>query len=472
MAKVTDFKKKVVNNIIQLSKEYPIIGVVNMENLPAPQLQAMRAELRDKVSLFMTKKTLIAIALDKIKGEKKGIENFTKYFYGMPALIFTKDSPFKLTKTLKKSKTAAPAKAGQTAPKDIVIPAGPTPFAPGPIISELGSIGLKVGVEGGKVAVKEDGVVTKKGEKIDSKVADVLVRLDIKPMEVGLDLVVAYEDGVLYEKDILDVDDQQYLDNVNLAASQAFNLAFEITYITKDNINPLIAKAFNDSKAIGLEQNIIDEGIIGELLGKAERSMLSLKGAANIEAVEQPKEEVKEEKKEEDSKAEEAKPVEEKSKPTEEKKETPKEVPKPEVKEEPKPKEESKVEEPKPVEKQDTPKEQPKEEVKEEKKEETLKEEPKEEEPKPEPKPEHVKEEKKEEKPAEPKPVEEKKEVPKEQPKKEEPKPAEEPKPKVPKPESKEEKMDKEIKKEKDKKEIEEVENLTKELIKKGTLRK
>ena len=326
MVHVSDFKKKTVNDIVKLSKEYPIVGVVNMENLPAPQLQAMRAELRGKVSLFMTKKTIMKVALEKIKNDKKGIEEIEKYFVGMPALIFTKDSPFRLARILRKSKTPAPAKAGQIAPNDIIVPKGPTPFAPGPVISELSSAGLKVGVEGGKVAVKEDTVVAKKGEKVTGKVAEVLTRLGIKPMEVGLGLMVAYENGTLYKKEILDVDEQQYISNVNLAALQGFNLAFNITYVTKDNAKLLVGKAFNDAKALGLSQNIIDSGIIDELLAKAERSMLGLKSAASIETTEKPKE-IKEKKHHEEPKKE-TKPV-EKEKAAEKKKEA-----KPEIKEE------------------------------------------------------------------------------------------------------------------------------------------
>jgi len=65
----------------------------------------------------------------------------------MPALLFTKENPFKLYNKLQKSKSSAPAKAGQTAPSEIVVPKGPTPFAPGPIIGELGALGIKTAVE-------------------------------------------------------------------------------------------------------------------------------------------------------------------------------------------------------------------------------------------------------------------------------------------------------------------------------------
>ena len=143
MAHVAEYKKRIVQEIIDLANQYPIIGLVNMENLPAPQLQKMRAQLRDKIKFAMTKKRLIKLALEQAKNSKKGIEKLEDYFTGMPALIFTKENPFRLYNMLKKNNSPAPAKAGQIAPRDIIVPAGPTSFAPGPIIGELGQIGLK-----------------------------------------------------------------------------------------------------------------------------------------------------------------------------------------------------------------------------------------------------------------------------------------------------------------------------------------
>ena len=460
MAHVSEPKKKIVADLVKLSKEYPIIGVVNMENLPAPQLQSMKSELRGKVNLFMTKKTLMRIALEKIKEEKKGVEQLQEYFDGMPAIIFTKDSPFSLSRTLKKNKSVAPAKAGQIAPSDIIIPKGPTPFAPGPVISELSGIGLQVGVESGKVAVKEDSVVAKKGEKIKPKVAEVLARLDIKPMEVGLDLVAAYESGVIYLKDVLEVDEQQYIDNVNLAAVQAFNLSFDITYVTKDNVGLMIGKAFTDSKALGLSQKIIDEGILGDLLTEAERSMFNLQNTANIETVETPKEDKKEEPQKQPE-------------------------PKPEVKEEKKPEEKEPLkEEPQSQSKPDEKKEEVKQEPP--KKEETTKEKVEEQQPKPEPKQIEKPVEKKKEDDVDKKVkdmVEKTKkfmtgeeqtaeDILKEvkQEKKEEEKP--EPKLEIKELKSEEVPSTHDLKKQKEEKEQKEVEDLTKELLKKGTLRK
>lgn len=305
-AHVAEYKKEIVKNLTALINKYPIIGVVNMENLPAPQLQAMRAQLRGSFFITMTKRRLIKIAFEQTKSNKKGIEKLEQYLGGMPALIFTKENPFKLSRTLQKSKSSAPAKPGQIAPRDITVNKGATSFAPGPIIGELALAGIKAGVESGKVAIKEDTVVVRAGEKIKPKVAEILTRLGIHPMEVGLDLVAVFENGLIYTKDILSIDESEYKNRLVNASRWAFNLANYISYPTKETIRLLIGKAHNDAKALGIAQNIFDKEIIDILLAKAQKQMLSLKSTANIQVVEKTHLEKKDEK-ETESKLEEIK---------------------------------------------------------------------------------------------------------------------------------------------------------------------
>ena len=283
VAHVSQFKKDLVASLVKLMNDNPIIGVVNMENLPAPALQQMRAQLRGKYHLIMTKRKLFSLALQTAKSQKKGIEQLDKHLGGMPALIFTKDNPFKLSRTLQRSKSPAPAKAGQTAPRDIMVSKGPTSFAPGPIIGELAMAGIKSGVEGGKIAIKEDTIVVRAGEKINPKIAEILTRLGVQPMEVGLDLVAVYENGIIYGRDILSVDEKEYMSRLNNAARWAFNLAVEASYPTKLTMQALIGKAHKDARNLGTERNILEKGIIESLLGKAQAQMKSVKTTANIE---------------------------------------------------------------------------------------------------------------------------------------------------------------------------------------------
>lgn len=281
-AHVAQYKKDVVNSLAKLFKEYPIVGVLNVENLPAMQFQKMRAQLRGKVHITMTKRRLMKLAIEKAKEDRKGIEIIEQYLKGMPALMFTKENPFTIYKYIKKNKSPAPARAGQIAPKDIIVNAGPTPFAPGPIIGELGAVRIKTGVEAGKVVIKDDCVVVKEGEVIKDNVASILTRLGIEPMEIGLDITAIYENGTIYEKKVVDVDEEEYLRNIAQAHQWSFNLAVDVGIMNKETTDFMIGKAYNDSRAVAREANILADAVVSEILGKAEMEMQSLKSELNI----------------------------------------------------------------------------------------------------------------------------------------------------------------------------------------------
>ena len=281
IAHVAEYKKKEVDELAKLMKEYPIIGILNMENLPAAQLVRMRKKIRESAHMRMSKKNLITRAIDKAK-DKHGLEELKNYLSGMPALLFTKENPFKIYKFIAQNKSPAPAKPGQTAPKDLVIPAGPTPFAPGPVIGEFGQIGIKTSVESGKVVVKQDSVVAKQGSKISDKVASILLRLGIQPMEVGLDLVAVYENGIIFGREILAVDESKYIADVTQATQWAVNLSVEASYPTKDTIEIMIANAYNETKNLAVEASILIDEVIELVIAKAERQMIALKEATKL----------------------------------------------------------------------------------------------------------------------------------------------------------------------------------------------
>ena len=245
-SQVSEAKKKEVELAKSLISRYKTVGILDLMNLPSPQLQDARKKL--DVEIRVVKKRLLKIALNEVGG---GVEKLDESFENIiPALILTNNSSFKLAKDLRKGKSFVAAKAGQIAPNDLIVKAGPTSLPPGPIIGELGSAGIRASVEQGKVTVKEDSVIVKAGGVISGKVADVLTKLGIKPMELGLNLVAAYENGSLFKKDVLDVDDKYYINTLKLAVSEALNLSVNAGYVTEENIELFFRRAENEAKAL------------------------------------------------------------------------------------------------------------------------------------------------------------------------------------------------------------------------------
>lgn len=269
------WKRKQVEEIKQHFADYPVVGLVDMHGIPASQLQHIRQNLREVAYIKMTRNTLTSRALEEMGGDAAVMG---EHIAGQSALIFTKENPFKLYKLLEQTKTKMAAKPGETAPEDIVVPKGPTSFKPGPIVGELQQAGIPAVIEGGKVKIKDTKTVVKKGAVIDAKMADVLTKLDIKPMDVGLILRAAFQDGTLFAPETLAIDETVYLGQIALAAQQAFNLSVNAAIPTAQTTGAILTKAVRDARSLGIEAGIYEKDIIDEIIGKAYRSSLALKG--------------------------------------------------------------------------------------------------------------------------------------------------------------------------------------------------
>ncbi|RLE43507.1 50S ribosomal protein L10 [Candidatus Woesearchaeota archaeon] len=275
-AHVAEYKKRIVKELVELLESYPTVGVVDLMYLPASQLKRIRNVLRGKVLIKVAKKRLIGLALDALSRKKKGIDKLKDYLQGICALVFSTENPFVLYKLIQKNKSKAPAKAGQIAPNDIIVKAGPTPFTPGPIIGELGALGIKTKVEGGKVNIVEDKVVVKEGEVISEKVAEILKRLGIEPMEIGLNVIAVYENGLIYEKDVLAVDEEKLMNDLVETFLIAKSLAKEAGYFVKEVVEEMIAECFNLCKAVALESWFVCPETIEDSLYAGEKYALML----------------------------------------------------------------------------------------------------------------------------------------------------------------------------------------------------
>ena len=302
-------KKDTVKRIKKLLETSPVLGLINMSGLPASQFQRIRADLGDRLTIVMARKTLMERAMKAVKDKIPGVDKLLERLKGMPALLFTKENPFTLYATIRKTKSKAPIKPGQEAPYDLDIPEGPTPFPPGPIISELAGLRIKAAVEGGKVVVKSDTVVAKEGEPVSSGVSSLLLRLGIQPMEIGLTVDYFLEKGIIYGEEALSITQESVLSDMGTAYAQSTGLAMDLGWFTAEIMEPLLTKAGQEARGLALEANILTAETIPYVLGKAEAQAKAIKEMVPEAPApaEEKKEEKKEETKKEEGKKEEAK---------------------------------------------------------------------------------------------------------------------------------------------------------------------
>jgi large subunit ribosomal protein L10 len=263
-AYVADYKKEEVKHIKILIKKYPVFGIIDLNLLPSATLQSIRHKIKKNDVLIITaKKSLVKIAFEDLKNDFKNFEELEAILdKTQPALIFTTMNPFKLGSLVNKNKSAALAKPGQISPKDIVIPAGPTKFPPGPVIGELGAVGIKTIIQEGKITIKDDVDFVKIGETITKKKAEVLAKLGIEPMEIGMHISALYDKGIIYNNEMLSISEETYINHIKEAYQNSLNLGVFINYMSKETVQIAIKKAYLQSKSIASKTNLeFDESI-------------------------------------------------------------------------------------------------------------------------------------------------------------------------------------------------------------------
>ncbi len=270
MAHVAPVKQAIVKDLVTRFEKSKVVGLANIHGIPAPQFQGLRKNLAGRASITVAKNNLIRLALKEAAAKRKGLEALAEDIDGQTAVITADVNPFKLFKELEKTKTPAPARGGERAPEDIWVREGETPFKPGPVVGELQKAGLPAAIERGKVVIKKDKLMVKAGDKIPRDVAQVLARLEIFPLIVGLDLMGAYEDGMVYHRDALAVDDVVVRGQIATAGMQAIGLALEIGYPTKETVPLLLAKAFRSALSLSVESEFPTKESIKFLLARAQ----------------------------------------------------------------------------------------------------------------------------------------------------------------------------------------------------------
>ncbi|MGB3944770.1 MAG: 50S ribosomal protein L10 [Methanothrix sp.] len=271
---VPEWKIREVEDLVERIRSSPVVGLVGLTDIPAKQIQDLRAEMRDIATIKMVRNNISRRAIEKCSDDllplADGIEAQT-------AFIFTEISPFRLAKMLEEKKRPMPIKAGGKAPSDIVIEKGDTPFSPGPMVGKLQSAGIPAAIKSGKVVINETKVVAEEGDIVSAQLAEVLAAMEIFPREVGLQLRAVYEGGLVYRAEDLAIDIDGIISQMSKASAQALGLAVEIGYATPTTITPIIQRAASKARNLVLDCGIPVPSMMEALLAKAASDAAMLK---------------------------------------------------------------------------------------------------------------------------------------------------------------------------------------------------
>jgi len=264
-----------VEEISKLISQHKVVGIASLQKVRAAQLQAFKKNLTGQVFMRVIKNTLMKLAIENCK-DRIDIGKLEEHLEGSNVFLFTDLNPFNLALTLEKGKVKTTAKAGDIAAFDVVIPSGNTGQPPGPIISQLNAVGLPTRIESGSVWISKDTLVVRKGEAIDERLASVLSKLGIKPVESGLSMSFVYDEGLIITQEQLKIDVDKTKQIVESAHVEAFALSLSISYPTSENITTLLQVAQREAYSLSINAALPTKDTIEDLVRKAHGEMLSL----------------------------------------------------------------------------------------------------------------------------------------------------------------------------------------------------
>jgi len=282
-SEIPQWKIEKVDAISKLALKYPVIALGNLHKIRGSQIQSLRKSLRGKVIFLVAKNNLVTRALSQVEEKRLKMNELAEKIEGSNIILFTEMNPFKLLVLLDKNKSKLTAKVGDIAPAEIVVPAGNTGLPPGPVITDFTEAKIRTKIEAGSVWVIEDTIVAKKGEPVSLKLASILSKLGIKPIESSLTLYIAFDHGLMIPGESLHIDIEGTKQDLMKAEANALNLALFTWYPTAQSIKGMLAKGAAQARSLGVNSLFLDKEFIQDLLRKAHQETSILDGSLPIQ---------------------------------------------------------------------------------------------------------------------------------------------------------------------------------------------
>ncbi|RNJ78197.1 MAG: 50S ribosomal protein L10 [Nitrosopumilus sp. H13] len=267
-------KTQMYQQLQEMPKKYKVLAVIKMNKVRSTQILPLRKILKGQVEFVSIKDKVAKKALETV--DIPGIKEIISEVKGQCMFMFTDMSPFKLNVLLAKNKIMMAARGGDIASIDIVIPAKNTGIAPGPMLTEFKEAGIPTKIDQGTIWIAKDSTPVLKGQVINEKLAAILGKLDIKPVEAGVSLYTALEDGLKYAQEEMVIDVEKIRGEFARAHQEAVSLSVEAAYVTPENISQILGMAARHARSVSVESGFMTDETREQILQKADSQARAL----------------------------------------------------------------------------------------------------------------------------------------------------------------------------------------------------
>jgi large subunit ribosomal protein L10 len=262
-------KQELYQQMLELPKSYNVIALSKVNKVRATQLMKIRKKFHKEIIIKVIKNRVTQRAFEKIS-DVQGIDKLSSQLEGQCALMFTNISPFKLNLIFDQNKVFLLAKGGDITKTEIMIPSGDTGITPGPVLSEFKEANVPTKIDQGTIWVSRDTIVAKPGDVISTKLASLLSKLNIKPIEAGIVVNYAIADKLVFAEDDLRIDINEIKNELGRSYNESISLAVESSYFTRESMGYLLSKASRQAQYLALESNYLSKDTAGQIISTEE----------------------------------------------------------------------------------------------------------------------------------------------------------------------------------------------------------
>ncbi|CAK9149267.1 unnamed protein product [Ilex paraguariensis] len=254
--KTSKAEKKIAydQKLCQLLDQYTQVLIAAADNVGSNQLQNIRQGLRGDSIVLMGKNTMMKRSI-RIHSEKTGNKaylNLIPLLVGNVGLIFTKGDLKEVSEEVSKYKVGAPARVGLVAPVDVVVPPGNTGLDPSQT-SFFQVLNIPTKINKGTVEIITPVELIKKGDKVGSSEAALLAKLGIRPFSYGLQVLSVYDNGSVFNPEVLDLTEDDLMDKFAIGVSMVTALSLAISYATLAAAPHMFINAYKNVLAVAVE---------------------------------------------------------------------------------------------------------------------------------------------------------------------------------------------------------------------------
>lgn len=256
MAKLSKSQKKkmYMDKLSSLIQQYTKILIVHVDNVGSNQMASVRQSLRGKAVVLMGKNTRIRTALKKNLQEVPNIEKILPLVKLNMGFVFCKDDLSEVRNIILQNKSPAPARLGVIAPVDVFIPPGPTGMDPSHT-SFFQSLGISTKIVKGQIEIQEHVHLIKQGEKVSASSATLLQKFNMKPFSYGVDVQTVYDDGVVYDANVLDITEEDILKKFSAGVANVAALSRAAGIMTEASYAHVLVEAFKNIVALVIDSD-------------------------------------------------------------------------------------------------------------------------------------------------------------------------------------------------------------------------